>query len=343
MPAVLDTPFPLLKDYFKCLVEGFDDLSVIRREGRGMDLKDVKIPALYCTGWYDSSRNSVIDHCRVQRENGTDSEVLIAPWHGGEAPARADSALETGELAIDIQQEMLQWFDYWLKGTQKQATLPYRYYDVATGEFWNGTSWHDAENDYHTLYLRECGALSAHVPDDAEPVDCYIHDPDHPLPFVPIGTCRKAPEKSPETLLYQTELMDKAHRIRGLVRAQMYVSADVLDADVILRLIDCTPDGNAFVICDGATRCRYRNRWTPEPLKKDIVYEVDVLMGHTLYTVQPGHRLVLQIAGSAFPKYDVNNGTANKPAYDTQAVKASIYVHHTVEHASKILLPFCDD
>ena len=343
MPAIKDTPFPLLKDYFKCLVEDYDNLDMIHREGRGMDLSGMKIPALYCTGWYDSSRNSVIDHCRAQRENGTGSEVLIAPWRGGDVPARADSALETGEIVVDIQGEMLSWFDHWLKGVQRSAPKPYRYYDVADAAFWQGDDWLEAENGCRTLYLHDGNILSHHAPGENETADSYHHDPDHPLPFVPIGAAGIRLDARPEALLYKSEPLDMASRIRGLVRARLFVSADVLDADVILRLIDLKPDGSTFVVCDGATRCRYRNGWTSEPLEKEKVYEIEVLMGHMLYTMQPGHRLLLEITGSAFPKYDVNNSTAKRPAFDTDAVKACVSVHHTGLHASALLLPIGDE
>ena len=127
--------------------------------------------------------------------------------------------------------------------------------------------------------------------------------------------------------------------MRGLVKAKVYLSSDAKDADVILRLSDLAPDGSRFVVCDGATRARYRNSWTPEPLENGKVYPVEVLLGHVHYTLRAGHRLVLEITGSAFPKYDVNYGTAERPANDTGSVVSHNRIRSAPEYPSQICVP----
>lgn len=336
MPAVKDTPFPLLKDYYKQLVEGYDDFRLIHKEGRDMDLSAVRVPAFYVSGWYDSARNAMVEHCRTQRRNGVDSRVLVAPWKPGEAPARADSALETGEISVDVQREMVEWFDHWLKGKQAPAWKPYRYYDIVTGAAWEGDDWTDGQETARTWYLQS-GMLSDTAP-LKETISEYEHDPAHPLPFVGYGQCRKAGE-SPYTLQYQSQPVQDTVNVRGLVKAKVYLSSDAKDADIILRMSDLAPDGSRFVVCDGATRARYRNSWTPEPLENGKVYPVEVLLGHVHYTLRAGHRLVLEITGSAFPKYDVNYGTAERPANDTGSVVSHNQIHSAPEYPSQICVP----
>jgi len=340
MPAVKDTPFPLLKDYFRHLVEGYDNFDLIHKEGRDMDLHGVKIPALYMSGWYDSSRNALIAHCRAQRDNGIDSRVLIAPWRYGESPARADSALETGESIVDIQWEMIQWFDCWLKQKESPAWKPYRYYDIVTQTAWEGDRWNDGDDALREWFLQRDGTLSDQV--SLAGASEYMHDPQHPLPFVSYGPAGKLSATGPDTLRYVAQPVEIPLVINGLVRAHMYLSSDAKDVDVILRLCDVGPDGSMFVICDGATRARYRNGWTSEPLERGKVYSVDVLMGHTRYTLRAGHRLALEITGSAFPKYDVNYGTAEQPAWDTGSVVSHNQIHCSKEYASCLQVPLED-
>jgi predicted acyl esterase len=94
-----------------------------------------------------------------------------------------------------------------------------------------------------------------------------------------------------------------------------------------------------FVICDGATRARYRNSWLSEPLEQGKVYALDVLLGHTRYTLRAGHRLALELTGSAFPKYDVNYGTAERPATDTGSMISHNLIHCSQEYPSSLTLP----
>jgi uncharacterized protein len=337
MPAVKDTPFPLLKDYFRHLVEGYDDFSLIHKEGRDMELSSIRTPAFYVCGWYDSARNALIDHCRTQRKNGVDSRVLIAPWQSGESPARADSALETGESIVDIQQEMVEWFDHWLKKEESPAWRPYRYYDIVTKTAWEGDCWEDGGGTLLEWYLQSDFTLSDKI--STEGTAGFHHDPDHPLRFVPYGTAGKPSAAGPDTLRYIAQPAEIPLVINGLVRARTYLSSNAKDADVIVRLCDIGPDGSMFVICDGATRARYRNSWLSEPLEQGKVYTVDVLLGHTRYTLRAGHRLALELTGSAFPKYDVNYGTAERPAEDTGSVVSHNRIHCSNEYPSSLRLP----
>ena len=338
MPALRDTPFAILKDYYRHLVEGYDDFDLIHKEGRDMDLRAVRVPAFYVSGWYDSSRTPMIEHCRVQRENGTDSRVLVAPWQPGEAPARADSALETGETAVDIQLETAQWFDHWLKGGPKPAQKPYRYYDIAANTVWESDAWSGGEDALRAWYLADGGRLLDAAP-AGESADSYTHDPAHPLRYAGYGPAGKLRPSQPDTLRCVSEPVPDALPIRGLARAELYLSSDAKDADVAVRLLDVAPDGSAFAVCDGATRARYRNGWTPEPLESGNIYPVEVLLGYVCYTVRAGHRLALEIAGSAFPKYDVNYGTAVRPPEDTQSVISHNRIHGGGEAPSRLLLP----
>jgi len=337
MPAVKDTPFPLLKDYFEHLVEGYDDLDRIHKEGRDMDLRSVDTPAFYICGWYDSARNALIEHCRTQRDNGVDSRVLIAPWRIGESPARADSALETGENIVDVQREMVDWFDCWLKQMEKPAWKPYRYYDIVTQTAFEGDSWRDDSGVLREFFLQCDGRLTNTLP--SEGAAGYVHDPKIPLPFVPYGPAGKLSATGPKSLRYISQPFESTLVISGLVRARMYLASDAKDTDVILRLCDIGPDDIKFVICDGAIRARYRNGWTSEPLESGKVYALDVMLGSTRYTLRSGHRLALEITGSAFPKYDVNYGTAERPAGDTGSVVSHNLIYSSIEYASRLQLP----
>ncbi len=337
MPAVQNTPFPILKDYYKHLVEGYDNFDLIHKEGRDMDLSGVRTPAFYIAGWYDSSRTPLIDHCHTQRQHGVDSRVLIAPWKPGEVPAHADHALETGEITVDVQQEMLAWFDHWLKNMPAPAFKPYRYYDIATKTAWETDTWDDNGETQVRFYLQNGGKLGKATTNDVK--DTYLHDPNHPLPFAPYGAGGRLPDIDAKRLYYTSDPVEQGLVVQGLVRVNVSLSSDAKDTDVVVRLLDIAPDGTTFCICDGATRARYRNSWNPEPLASGLIYPVEVLLGHVHYAIAPGHRVALEISGSAFPKYDINYGTGLRPPEDTGAVVSHNQIISTKANPSSVTLP----
>jgi len=68
------------------------------------------------------------------------------------------------------------------------------------------------------------------------------------------------------------------------------------------KLCDVYPTGEARRIVDGAYR-----------LHGDADTVVTVDLGHTGYRLRPGHRVRLEIASSAFPRYVWHPGTAADP------------------------------
>ncbi|MBR6219387.1 MAG: CocE/NonD family hydrolase [Clostridia bacterium] len=324
MPALRDTPFQLLRDYRRHLLEGFDDFDLLHKEGRDADLTGVRTPAFYVCGWYDSSRTPLIDHCMTQRRAGVDSRVLVAPWKPGEPPARPDSALENGVYAVDLQAEIVAWFDHWLKGGPAPKFPPVRCFDISGGAPFEGDRWPEAPKAAR-FYLTEGGALSeaAGAPGTAS----FSHDPRNPLPYRGYGRSAPFSDGDGRALLFTSAPLQADLPVCGLVRATVTVSATARDADIMLCLMDVAPDGTCFRVCDGATRASYARGWTREPLSPGEKREIEVLLGHVRYTLGRGHRLAAEFCGSAFPKYDVNHGTCARPAADGEAVASRTTLH----------------
>lgn len=338
MPVLKDNPFPLLEDYKRHLLHGFDDFDLLHKEGRDLDVSAIKTPALYISGWYDSSRTPLVDHCMAQRRAGVDSRVLIAPWKPGEMPVRPDSALENGVYTVDIQEDMAAFFDHWLKDAPAPAYAPVRYYDIAGGMM-EGDAWPPAHAN-EPWYLAQDNGLC--LQPGAEGCNTYLHDPRQPLPFTGYGRCA-LPQADSKRLVYQSQPTDRSRIIEGLVKAKMFVSSTAKDCDVMLSLMDVGPDGSCFRICDGATRLSYADGWDRKPLQTGKTYEVEILLGHVRYTLPQGHSLAVECTGSAFPKYDVNHGTCQHPATDADGVESLNTLHFGKEHPACILLPLADE
>lgn len=335
MPVLQDSPFLIHRDYCRHLLDGYDDFHLLHKEGRDMDVRRIATPALYVSGWYDSSRTPLIDHCAAQRSQGVPSKALIIPWKPGESPARVDSPLEDGEMTVDLQAEMLAWFDHHLRGVRENPSPPIRYYDIVTQECESMSAWPPENTVSQTLWFSAGGTLQAQEPRLAGQ-DAYQHDPANPLPYQPFGRCH--PRQGPSVARYAASPVEQAQRLLGDIRGTVYISCTAADTDVMLSLLDVAPDGECFVICDGATRARYRLDWTPRPLQPGKTYAIPVEMWRVCYTLRPGHRLLVEITGSAFPKYDVNHGTGARPLHDAAMVASTTWVHYGPSHPSCLTL-----
>jgi len=100
------------------------------------------------------------------------------------------------------------------------------------------------------------------------------------------------------------------------VSGRFFVATTGFDADVSVRLTDVYPDGTSFLVLDSTSRLS-----TPEPFteRRKVVpgrfYETEVPLGHTAYIFNAGHRIRIAIAGSNYPRYEVNKLASpdNKP------------------------------
>lgn len=337
MPVLRDSPFPIHQDYRRHLLDGFDDFELLHKEGRDMDVGRIHTPALYICGWLDSSCTPLLDHCAAQLAKGISSKVLIIPWEPGEAPARVDSPLEDGEMIVDLQAEMLAWFDEHLKGKAATNSSAIRYFDIVTKSCEAMESWPPEHVIPRTFWLNEQGTLSDREPEHTGK-DAYLHEPLHPLPYFPVGPCAAPLDRNAKTLCYTSAAVDVDYRILGDGKATVFLSCTAADTDVMMSLVDVSPDGRRFIICDGATRARYRMDWISRPLTPNEIYTVEVELGRICYTLRAGHRLRLVITGSSFPKYDVNHGTGQRPIQDAQTVTSTTNVYYGPSYPSRLCL-----
>ena len=72
------------------------------------------------------------------------------------------------------------------------------------------------------------------------------------------------------------------------------------------------------------------------------VYEVEIEMWDTAQRFEPGHRISLQVASSAHPKYAVNLGTEGDQTTQTDGVIARNTLFHDSARPSRLLLTIAE-
>lgn len=225
------------------------------------------IAILQIGGWFDAA---VAGQIEGQRLWG--GRLIMAPWiHGNRAPKGAAFA----NAEVDLDAEILRWFDQHAKGVRGAAAAPaIRYYVMNAPA---GREWREASNwplyPKRTLHLRDGGTLGTATPGAAGATVDYVpqgvrwFDGQYaPLGRWWSGDMAGADAKS---LVHTTAPFDADTEVTGAVTARLWVSADAPDVNVFAVLEDVAPDGRSTYVTDGRLRASWR-KTAPLPWGKGL-------------------------------------------------------------------------
>lgn len=108
---------------------------------------------------------------------------------------------------------------------------------------------------------------------------------------------QSAVESRSDVVTFTTDVLDKDLVIVGEVKAGLWASSTASSADLVLKLVDVYPDGRSMSVIDSGIR-------KDRVASRDRLF--DLTVGSVAITIRAGHRLRLQVAGSNFPRLQVN-------------------------------------
>jgi putative CocE/NonD family hydrolase len=183
--------------------------------------------------------------------------------------------------------------------------------------------------------------------------DLFTYDPLHPTPSYGGNVCcaantipgnggaldQRKMEERPDILVYTSEPLTEGIEVSGPLTATLYVSSDVKDTDVTVKVIDVLPDGTAYNLDETIQRLRYREGddklvW----MEKDKVYKVTLTPMNTSNFFAAGHRIRLEVASANFPRFDRNLNTGGNNYDETTAITAHTSIHHSAQYPSSLTL-----
>jgi putative CocE/NonD family hydrolase len=315
------------------------------------NLHDIAVPIYHLGGWFDPFLRNSIDHYKGAAAASPDQRLIIGPWtHAGMARGFAGETAFPNS-AFDEIGYALAWHDRWLRGAPAllQQEHPVILYVMGANRWRAEDAWPLPGTRVTTYYLRADGLLSPEAPGRHEPPESYRYDPHNPMPSPETGPGMGMGRNDVSTLLqrddvlvYATAPLLEPIEITGEISATLFAASSATDTDWMLRLVDITPDGEAFHIVDGVMRARYRtSRTSPLPLTPGAVERYDVNLWATSLVLDRGHRLALVISSSNFPKYDRHPNTYADLRKTTEHdfLVATQVVHHTTMWPSAIHLP----
>ncbi len=294
-----------------------------------------KVPALIMSGWFDDNGMGTTEALDLYQDY-EEKKVILGPWmHSGNANYDIHGfALGDNALRYDLDLICFAWLDHYLKGMDNgiENTAKVEYYTMGSNVWKSASNWPVPETDELILYLdgeeedaavRNRGKLAWSKADmeSLEGTDSYMYDPKNPANHIidmseneiEVPEDYTEEEKRDDILCYSTECLAEDVTITGDAFAELYISSDCEDTDLVVRVTDVDENGRSMKLADGMISVRYRNQFTrPEYMEPGKIYQVKIRTTKLSHTFKKGHKLRVTVTSSAknfiFPNRNMREG-----------------------------------
>jgi len=337
------------------------------------DNMDLGVPSFWFASWYDVSISPNLALFNHVRNNAKDPEVrdnqylVIAPTlHCRYTRATENTIVgerSVGDARLNYDEQIYAWFDLWLKGATNDFasnTPRVQYFTMGSNEWNNAETWPPEKAQNTRFYLNSAGnanslygdgKLSTTAPGDSPP-DSFAFDPMNPVPSYGGNVCctgnavqggafdQQEMETRHDILVYTTDPLEEGVEVSGFIDATLYLSSDVKDTDLTIKLVDVYPDGRAYNLDETIQRVRYREGYEKEVfMEEGSVYEVKMTPMSTSNFFKKGHQIRIEVSSSNFPRFARNLNTGGKNYDEKEGVIAHNSIHHNGSHKSFIDIP----
>ncbi len=320
---------------------------------------EVAVPVLHISGWYDDEEIGTPANFAAMTAAGRPGQrLLMGPWGHQVNAGRHLGELDFGHRAVvDLDAIMSGFLDEAVRGRAPvESAAAVQVFLMGANEWRDYPAWPPPEGVERTFYLDSGGRANSRFGDgrlvEVKPpaestADEWLHDPNRPVPFITGASSAQiggpddyaAIETRADVLVYTGQELTEPLDVVGPVMLVAHVATSAADTDVCGKLLDVHPNGFAQRLCDGITRLRYREgHESALAVEPGAVYEVEVVMWDTAHRFLAGHRIRLEVASSAHPKFAPNMGTGADEAQAREGVLARNVLHHTACHPSRLRL-----
>ena len=301
------------------------------------DTMDFGIPSFWFVSWYDVSVAPNLALFNYVRENGADAftkenqYLVIAPTlHCGYTRATENTIVgerSVGDARLNYDEQIYSWFDLHLKGEAndfKEKTPRVQYYTMGKNIWQASKSWPPKNAKLKTFYLNSegnantrfgDGKLTPYPDQRGKRSDSFDYDPMNPVTSYGGGVCctgnavqggafdQREMEEREDILVYTSDPLEEGIEMSGFIESVLYLSSDVKDTDLTIKIIDVLPDGTAYNLDETIQRVRYREGYDKEVfMGKDQVYKVELTPMATSNYFKKGHRIRVEVSKKSQPK-----------------------------------------
>lgn len=273
---------------------------------------DVRCPVLATSGWADGYSNAVV---RLLTNLDVPRKGLIGPW------SHKYPHLGVPGPAIGYLQELVRWWDHWLKGADngvldgpmlvtwmQDSVPPSTSYHERPGRWVGEPSWpspHVRNVEFPLARHRIAGEG-----DEVRVERLTVQSPLSVGRFAGKWASYNAPpdlpydqrEEDGGSLVFETEPLEQDVEILGAPTVTLDIAADRPVAMVAVRLSDVLPDGRATRVTYGLFNLTHRDgHENPRPLTPGRRCRVNVDCNAMAQRFLAGHRIRLSVSSSYWP------------------------------------------
>lgn len=337
------------------------------------DNMDLAVPSFWFVSWYDVSSSPNLALFNHVRENATDPEVrdnqylLIAPTlHCAFTRATENTIVgerSMGDARLDYDELTYGWFDFWLKGEAngvKEKLPRVKYFTMGSNKWQTSDTWPPANVQMTPFYLDSKGNANSRLGDGQltskrpgrDNPDTFTYDPVDPVTSYGGNVCctgnaiqggafdQQEMELREDILVYTSETLEEGIEVSGFIESTLYLSSDVKDTDLTIKIIDVYPDGTAYNLDETIQRVRYREGYDKEVfMEEGKVYKIALTPMSTSNYFDKGHKIRIEVSSSNFPRFDRNLNTGGNNYDETEGKVAKNTIHHSRNYPSSISLP----
>lgn len=277
-------------------------------------LPDPAPPTLLVAGFFDFFiEPQLADHralvARARAGRGEPPRLLLGPWAHGRVAHRR---LWRQGMLRHLLASAVGHFDATLKASRAgpHDAWPVRFFvaDPRGGAGWRTSeTWPPVGACTRTLYFghaRGRPALLSEPPDERVRFE-LVYDSENPTPTIGgklFGVKAGARDQAPlalrgDVVCIESAPLDEDVVVGGPVRALLQVGADAVPFDFAVHLIDVTPAGVCWLVCDGLARS-----FEP-PADDDAARPLAVSLAEAGWRFRKGHRIRLHVAPANCPRF----------------------------------------
>ena len=274
----------------------------------------ISCPVLVVSGWADGYRNTSFRTVEALAAHGVPHRLLAGPW------AHADPATAIPGPRIDLDREMVAWWDRWLRGEGvhqdvadvfvRSSTRPAPDLDTHEGS-WIRTPWPSPATRWEALPL--AGPRTLAVDPDVGTtawIDCAGH--------LPWGLSDDQRADDARSLTW--DLPAQGRTVVGRPRVRLRLSASAPAASVSVKLCDVFADGTSALVTRGTLDLTHRHGLhapaASTPLTPGEAVEVTLELDACAYAYAPGQVLRVSVAGSDWPNTVAPPGPVSLTVHD---------------------------
>ncbi len=270
---------------------------------------EIDAAVLVIGGQHDGYRNAMA--AMLENSSGN-TQAIMGPW-GHKYPH-----VSTIGPAIDYLNVALRWWDRWLKDINNGAESDpaYRVYvmdsiapnpshDFKPGKWLAFSDWPSEAIEHNVLGFGS-GSLGVSESFSAE-IETNMRVGRASGEFFPFGF---GPGELPDNqtvddvnaVCFDRAPLDNDQTIIGAPEVRLKLACDKPQGQVIVRLSDVRPDGQAVLISLGMLNLRHRYSFEEKTdLEPDEFFEIRIPLDQSAYKIPAGHQLRLSVSGSYWP------------------------------------------